>query len=497
MSVPDGSTPGTGKLDRALVGGVAWTAGAKWLSQLVAWPAVLIMARLLSLGDYGLNETAGFYFVVTNVVAEFGIGLAVLQMRELDMAVAAQLNTIATAMGALAFIVSVAAAPLIAAFFHAPALHDLVIVASLSFILTSTEAIPLGLLQRDMDYRRLSFAESAQAVVTSCVGVSCAFAGFGYWSLVMGNLAGRAANIALVVYWRPVRFAWPRFSEVVAPLRFGMEVAVQRIVGSINGLSDSMVIGRTMGQAPVGAYRLAANLASTPSEKIGGLIMRVTGPLFSRVQHDKELMLRYFLIFTETLAMTIFPLLFGLAILAPETVVLLLGAKWASAGAPLRWLAVFVTIRTMQSLMYQMLATLRLTRFGMWMSLLTFALMPVAFYVASSHGIGAVAMAWLAMSPITVLPVALKVFREIGCGIPQYVGALLPAIAGSGAMWLAIVVLQPHLTLHGWARLIAEVVAGGLAYCLCVWGLYRHRVMRFVHFFARLRQSQSAAVAAL
>ena len=497
MSEPDSSTPGTGKLDRALVGGFAWTVGAKWLSQLVSWPAVLITAHFLSPADYGLNETAGFYFVVTNVVAEFGIGMAVLQMRELDMAVAAQLNTFATALGVLAFLISVAAAPLIAAFFRAPALHDLVMVASLSFILTSTEAIPLGLLQRDMDYRRLSFAESVQAVLTSCVSVACAYSGMRYWSLVIGNLAGRAGNIALVVYWRPVRFAWPRRSEVLAPLRFGMDIAVQRIVGTLNNLSDVMVIGRTLGQAPVGAYRLAANLATTPAEKIGGLIMRVTGPLFSRVQHDKELMLRYFLIFSETLAMTIFPLLFGLAIVAPETVVLLLGAKWAMAGAPLRWLALAVSIRTTLPLLNQILATLRLTRFGMWMTFLTFAVMPIAFYVASSRGIGAVAAAWLLMSPITVLPVALRVFREIGCGIMQYLNALLPAIVGSGAMLLAIIALRSRLVLHGWPGLIAEVVVGGLAYCICLWVLYRHRVMRFVRFFAGLRKSQSAAVGAL
>ena len=85
MSAPDGSRVETRKLDHALVGGFAWTAGAKWLSQLVAWPAVLINAKLLSPGDFGLNEMAGFYFIVTIVMAEFGIGMAVLQMRELDM----------------------------------------------------------------------------------------------------------------------------------------------------------------------------------------------------------------------------------------------------------------------------------------------------------------------------------------------------------------------------------------------------------------------------
>jgi PST family polysaccharide transporter len=489
----DNSPLETRSLDRSLVGGFAWTAGAKWLSQIITWPAVLITANLLSPADYGLVEMAGFYFLVTNVMAEFGIGMAVLQMRELDRVVTAQLNTISAISGVIFFLISVALAPLIAAFFKAPALHQLVVVASVSFVLISIEAIPLGLLQRDMDFRRLSIAESAQAVLSACISVACALAGMGYWSLIIGPIVGRAANIGLVISWRPTPFAWPRLKQVTAPLRFGMEIAVQRVANTVNGLSDVMVIGRTMGQAPLGAYRMASNLASTPSEKIGTLIMRVTGPLFARVQGDKGLMLRYFLIFTEMLAMTAFPLLFGLAVVAPEAVALLLKPAWASASAPLRWLAIFMAIRTLSYLSNQMLMTLRFTRFGMWMSFLNFALMPVAFYIASRWGVGAVAASWLIASPITVLPIIVKVSREIGCGIPQYLNALLPATVGCGGMLGAIFGLRRWITPRGWVGLIAEVALGGAVYGAVLWVLYRHRVMRFVRFFLDLRRAPASA----
>jgi O-antigen/teichoic acid export membrane protein len=497
MSAPQGAPPKHKELDRALVGGVAWTVGAKWLSQIISWPSVLITANLLSPGDYGLVEMAGFYFIVTNVMAEFGIGMAVLQMRELDMRIAAQLNTVAAASGVLAFLISIALAPLIALFFRAPALQNLVVVTSLSFILTSLEAIPLGLLQRDMDYRKLSLTESVQAVLTAGVSVGCAWAGMGYWSLIAGNLIGRAGNIGLAVYWRPIGFAWPHFKQVARPLRFGLEIAVQRIVGSIGALSDSMVIARTMGQVPVGAFRLASNLASTPADKIGALIMRVTGPLFSRVQGDRELMLRYYLIFSETLAMSVFPLLFGLAIVAPEAVGLLLGPKWASAAAPLRWLAIFMTIRTLAYLTVQVLTTLRFTRFGMWMSLLSFVAMPIAFYIASKRGVGAVAAAWVMMSPLTVLPLKIKVFRALRCSALQYLQSLAPALVSSAAMLLAIMGLRAEMTLHGWAGLAAEVAVGGLAYAVVLWGLFRSRVIRFIRFFKGLRGSESTVPAAI
>lgn len=481
------------QLDRALVGGFAWTAGAKWISQAISWPSVLITARLLTPSDYGLVEMAGFYFIVTNVMAEFGIGMAVLQMRELDRGKTAQLNTLAALSGVVAFVLSVALAPLIAWFFHAPALRVLVIVSSLSFILTSLEAIPLGLLQRDMDYRRLSVTESVQAILMAVVSVGCAYGGLGYWSLIAGNLVGRAGNIALAVYWKPVGYAWPRFREIVAPLRFGMETAVQRVVWSINALSDSMVIGRTMGQVPVGAFRLASNLANTPAEKVGALIMRITGPLFSRVQNDPALMRRYFLIFSETLAMSIFPLLIGLAIVAPEAVNLLLKSKWDSAIAPLRWLAIFIPIRTLGYLVSQLLNTLRFTRFAMVMSLVTFAVMPIAFVIASKWGVGAVAACWLIMTPIHTIPLFVKVFRAIHCGVVEYLNALLPAVVGSGLMLVAILGLRTRVQPHGWTGLAIEVSVGGIVYGAALWVLYRDRVMRFFRFFAGLRKRPEAA----
>lgn len=483
------------KLDRAFVGGVAWTAGAKWLSQLVSWPSVLITAHLLGPANFGIVQMAGFYFVVTNVVAEFGIGMAVLQMRELDMAVAAQLNTIASGIGIMAFVVSVAAAPLIAWFFRSPELNHLVIVSSFSFILTSLEAIPLGLLQRDMNYRYLSIAESVQAVITAVVSVACAFAGLAYWSLIAGNLAGRAGNIALAIYWRPVPFARPRRSQVMAPLRFGMHIATQRVVGTISSLSDGMVIGRTLGQSPLGAYSQASSLANTPAEKIGALILRVTGPLFARVQNDVSLMRRYFLIFSETLAIAIFPLVIGLAVVAPEAIQILLGAQWAAAAMPLRWLSVFMAVRTMGYPIGQLLTTLRFTRFGTWMALFNLVLMTVAFYFASRWGVGTVALAWLVLSPITFVPVAAKVFHAIGCGLRQYLNSLTPALVGSSAMLLVLVAVRPWLNASHWpvfARLAAEVTAGAVAYCAVIMGGYRTRVMPYVRFFLKLRRPENA-----
>src|ERR1700736_2891909 len=202
------------KLDAAFLGGLAWTAGAKWVTQLVSWVAVLVAARLLSPSDFGMVEMAGFVATLTNVLAEFGVGSTVLQMRELDRSVLAQLNTVSLIFSTLAFGLSVAITPLVATFFRTEQLKLLMIINSLGFFITAVQAVPLGLLQRDMDYRRLSLAEAVQAIVQSVITIGCAIAGAGYWSLLIGPFVGKASAAGLTAFWRPVSFGLPRWKEI-------------------------------------------------------------------------------------------------------------------------------------------------------------------------------------------------------------------------------------------------------------------------------------------
>ncbi|MGA2184815.1 MAG: lipopolysaccharide biosynthesis protein [Bryobacteraceae bacterium] len=493
---PTENAPHHRRLDAQFVGGLAWTAGAKWVTQSATWLSVLIAARLLARSDFGTVEMASVVGAVTNVLAEFGIGTAVLQMRELDRRTLAQLNTVSLIFSTAAFAASAAIAPLVAAFFQLPQLKLLVIVNSLGFFITAVQAVPQGLLQRDMDYRRLSLAEAVQAIVQAVVLVGGAFAGMGYWSLLAAPLAGKGTAAALTAFWKPVHYALPRWKEVSVPMRFGLEVAASRVAWTAYSLADTVIVGRMLGASALGTYRLAIDLASAPAEKIGMLIMRVTGPLFARVQQDLALVRRYFLFISDALALTIFPLVFGLAVVAPEAVTVVLGPKWAAAIVPLQWLAAFMALRTLNTLVTQVLTSLRFTTFLMWVSLFTFTVMPVSFFVAARWGTGAVAAAWLVMSPLTILPPAVKLFRSIRCGLREYLVMLTPATAASAAMLCAVLGLRRVLP-AGWPTvwiLTVEVAAGGAAYAGILLGFYRPLVLRYARFLLRLRKDRGGPI---
>jgi teichuronic acid exporter len=485
------------KLDRHFAGGVAWTAGAKWATQAVSWLSLFLAARLLSTSDFGIAEMASYSFLLTNVLAEFGVATAVLQIREMEEDVLAQLHSFSCLLCTLVYLLSLPTAPLLAHFFKNPELTPLIMVNNLAFFLTGFQAVPLGLLQRDMDYRRLSFAEALQAVVQAVVMVTAAWFGLGYWSLVIGGACGKITAVAVVCSWKPISFAKPRWADLKGPLRLGRQTALGRLAWACYTQSDGIVVGRVLGGSALGMYRMSMSLASAPAEKISLLIMRAAGPLLARVQSDIATVRRYFLILAEVLTMIELPLMVGLGLVAPEAIRVILGPAWMGVVAPLRWLVLFMTMRTLATLLEQVLISQRATGFTMRMSLLNLCLMPVAFYIAAQQsGTGGVAASWMFLAPITVFPLIWKVSRTVHAGIREFAYALLPAVSGTAAMAVAVLALRRWLESQGLsplASLILQVGTGVAVYGAVLLGLFRERVVRYVRFMQDIRKEKAAA----
>src|ERR1041385_3620782 len=273
---------------------------------------------------------ASYSFLLTGVLAEFGVGTAVLQMRELEKETLAQLHTFSCLLAALFYVALVPFAPLIASFFHVEHLTSLILVNNLAFFITGFQAVPLGLLQRDMDYRRLSIADVVQVAVQTVIMVAAAWWGMGYWSLVIGAATAKTTVAVLVSYWKPIPFGIPHWRDLRAPIRLGRQAAIGRLGWACYTQADGVVVGRVLGDSTLGVYRMAMNLATVPADKVSALIMRATGPLFARVQSDAALVRRYFLNLAELLTMIELPLMLGLGLVAPEAVRLILGPDWAS-----------------------------------------------------------------------------------------------------------------------------------------------------------------------
>jgi O-antigen/teichoic acid export membrane protein len=465
-------------LDQSLARGMAWTAGAKWSSQFLSWASLILVARLLSPPDFGLVGMATLYLGLVTLFSEFGVGAAVLVLRDLSEEQIGQLNSVSLLIGALCFLLSCFISRPLGLFFRAPRLPMVVIAMSTTFIVLALRSVPYSLLQRNMRFKLLSVLETFQSVCQALTTLLLAFLGFGYWALVIGNVMGSVLLTGATLIYSRHGFSIPRLNSIKHALRFSSHILVSRLCWFVHSNADFLVAGRVLGPAALGEYTFGWNLATAPIEKVSGVVVRVTPAFFSAVQDQHAALRRYLRVLTEGLGILTFPATFGLALVAREFVPVALGKKWDGAIVPLQLLAFYAAFRVIVTLLPQVLNVVGETRFGMLNGIATALIMPPAFYIGSHWGTTGIATAWIITYPLVVIPLYRRTLSKIGLSVKEYMQGVFPPLNGSIAMGLAVEAAK-WFAPPGWSlywRLILEVLVGTVAYLAVMLGFYAPRM---------------------
>ena len=221
----------------SLAGAVAWTAGAKWGSQVLTWTATLLIVWLLTPHDYGIVALAGLGLGLLTILNDFGLDLAVVAYRELTESQMAQLNVLAV-VGSAAVALSCAAAFVLAHPLGAPELPAVTAALSAVLFVASLRTVAIGRLKKEFRFARLAVAETVASLSTSACTIVLALAGLQYWALVLGQVVGQMLLTVVVLSWVPPRFAWPRLTALREVLTFSRAILVGRLAWYVQTRSD-------------------------------------------------------------------------------------------------------------------------------------------------------------------------------------------------------------------------------------------------------------------
>lgn len=466
-------------LDRALVRGVAWSGIVKWTGQIISWISTIIVARLLTPADYGLVAMGTTFMGILVLLNEFGLGATVTARRDLNERQLAQLNTVAILISLAAMLVMSAAAYPLARFYAAPELPQVMLVLGLGFLITALRTVPRAIMERELQFKHVVLIEGLQVIVTVLVSLTMAYYNYGYWALVIGPLAGSVFSTLVLLAIKRCGFAWPRRADLNDVLGMSWHLVGSQVSWYVASTSDQFIIGRVLGSPAMGAYQLAFTLANMPIDKIVSTVNRVMPAIYSAVQTDMAAMRRYLLGSAEIVSLAVFPVAIGLALVAEETVLLLLGDKWIEAIPPLVLLSFYTAVRSVISLTSSTLVSLRETRIAFWNGIWCLLLFPPLFYLGSRWGLFGVAAAWLIAHPLASIPIYLRVFKRIEMRRVEFVEALWPAISGCIAM--AIVVIMTKKFTAGMPLLVQLLIhagVGAVAYAAVLLIFHRRALAR-------------------
>jgi PST family polysaccharide transporter len=462
-------------LDRSFVRSLAWSGGAKWGSQIASWVSTVVVARILAPEDYGLVSMAMVFVGFVALLSEFGVGTAVIAIRDLRDEQIAQLNALAVLMGAAACAVTCAAAVPLGYFFESPGLPSVLIALSVGFIITSLSTVPVALLQRDLRFRDLALIDGLRAIVMAGVTVALAIRGLGFWTLVVSSVVSSALGSALTLALRRHRLVWPDAS-INSAMRLSWHLIVNRVCWYVYSNADFAIAGRVLGQAALGSYTLAWSLTSIPIEKVTALATTVTPAYLAVVRNQLESLRRYLLGPTKAIALIAFPLLAGLALVAPDAVGLMLGRKWDATVVPLQILAVYGCVRSLTPLLPPFLIMTGASSFLMWNSVAYALVMPVSFYIGTYWGLyGAVAY------PLVTIPMYRRIVKTLELSPRDYLAAIGPAACATGLMAVAALAFRnAGDQLSPAVRLAGTIGSGAFVYLVTVAFLFRDQFLMWL-----------------
>jgi O-antigen/teichoic acid export membrane protein len=467
-------------LDRSMARAVAWNAAARWASQILSWASTIVVARLLTPYDYGLIGMAGLYLNLALLISQAGVRDAILALRDLTHRQIAELNSVSLLISLGLVGLTCALALPVARFFSAPPLFGVLIVSSWIYFFNAFQIVPQALLQRELRFKLLAWIEALRAFFQIAATVICALLKFRYWSLVIGYIVSSATVSILTFYWKRHPFARPHFGQLRRELRFTHQVLLSRVAAYAYDNADFGVAGRVLGEVALGNYTVAWTISSAPVEKIANLVMGVTPAYFSTLQTDKPQLRRYLLRLTELLSFVTVPASIGLAVSADYLVPVLLGPKWHGVIGPLRLLGLFVAVRSVATILPNLLTAIGDAAFVMWASIGSAIVMPIAFLIGSRWGTTGIAAAWAIAYPPMMVPMCWRVFQKTEMQIREYLYAVVPAVSAS--VFMAIVVLLIRLAIPSSysAPVVLSLIvsSGALSYVGALFLFHRHRIIR-------------------
>jgi len=480
------STPPISSLENRAIRGVLWSAAEQLAPKAVQSVVSIVLARLLLPEQFGLIGMLMVFLLLGRVFLESGFGLALIQKQdttEIHYNSVFYTNIVLSlfAAGILCLV-----APLIASFYGEPMLTSLTRALSLNFVLSAFGLIQVFLMTKKLDFKTQTKVSLVASLGSGVVGITMALLDFGVWSLVAQSISLTLFSTVLLWTFNPWR---PQKTVSLAALRelfgFGSRVFATGLLNSAFSNIYNVVIGKLFSPADLGYYTRAHTLQQLPSRTLGGVVGRVTLPLFAEIQGDPARLRNGFRKALRAVALVNFPMMIGLMACAQALVITLLTDKWAPVIPYLQLLCIVGLFYPLDVINANVLLAKGHSDLFFRLEVIKKVLIVVVLAVTYRWGIEAIIAGQIVVSVGAYYLNTHYNGTIVGYGFGAQVRDLLPYLVAAGMMGVGVYALTWLPVAQPGVVLLIQVVAGGLFYGLLCLGFRLPVFMDGWHVFQR------------
>ena len=457
--------------------GLFWGGLSNGAQQLLNLVFGIFLARLLSTEDYGLVGMLTIFSLIASSLQEGGFISALNRKHEVGHRDYNAVFWTSSLLSLAIYLTLFFCAPFIATFYNEPRLVPLARYIFLGFFITSLGIAPRAVLFRNMKVKEQSIVSFTSLLLSGIVGVSMAATGFAYWGIATQTLVYVTLFTSMTFFfakWHPTLKI--DFSPIREMIGFSSKLIVTNIVIIINTNVFSVILGRLYSPHVVGNYTQANKWNYMGWSLISNMLQGIAQPVFAKTDEDKERQRNIFRKLLRFTAFVSFPLMLGLALVAKEFIVILLGEKWLESARLLQLLCVMGAFYPISNLFSNLLIARGHSGVYMWGNIALCLIQLAAVIFSAPYGIEVMLMAYVAITILWIGVWHWFVHREIGLRLWDVVRDISPYL-----ILACILIYIAHLLTQGidslLLGLLAKMAFVAVTYCLALW-LLRSTIFR-------------------
>lgn len=313
--------------------GVAWS-GIDNVAQFgMSFVVSVVLARILSPDDYGLLGIIAIFPAICTALINGGFGSALIRKKDASDDDYNTTFIVNLGMSLLLYVIIFFCSPLIADFFNRQELIALTRVSSLGMIVGALALVQQTRLTKRIDFKTQTKITIVASVISGIIGITMALLKFGVWALVAQQLSSQILGtifLWLANKWIPkLGFSSKSFHELFG---FGWKMMVSRVLDTVWRELYQVVVGKFYSPATLGQYTRAKGFSQLFSSNLTSVIQRVTYPVLSDIQDDKERMISAYRRIIKTTMFITAICMFSLGAISEPLIYCLIGPKWYEAS---------------------------------------------------------------------------------------------------------------------------------------------------------------------
>jgi O-antigen/teichoic acid export membrane protein len=319
--------------------GAGWMLLWRMISRALGVVSILVLARLLTPGDFGLVAIATMLVGVLDALAYVAWYDAVIRADTLNRARLDTGFTINVARGLAAGAILGLSAPLVAGYFSDPRLEPILYVLAVLAVLEGAENVGMVEYQRNLQFGPDFVLFLVPRLAGFFVTIAAAVMLRSYWALMAGIVAQRVVRFATSYAIHPYR-PWFSLAAMRELLGFSLWLWVTNLAMQIRDRFPPLALGRYLDAASVGRFTMGWEISMLPITEMVHPIARALFPGFSSAVRKGSEMAEIFPRVIGVIALLVLPAGVGISAVAADMVRIALGPAWSATTPIVEWIAV-------------------------------------------------------------------------------------------------------------------------------------------------------------